>query len=149
MKCIVNKCSLSQYFSIQSEFFSAERIPLINFHTAAGESRKRLITDMIIGRKIISYCIIKRCHWLWISVSALTFIWARIAIESFLILLSTNPHMNRPARKPTVWHLRNVSTQISLRSPRRLICADTFRHRGIELWFLEQKSTGGERSISR
>ena len=40
---------------------------------------------------------------------------------------------SRPARKPTVWPLRNVSTQISLRIPRRLVRGDTFRHSGIEL----------------
>ena len=32
--------------------------------------------------------------------------------------------------KPTLWTLRNVSTQIRLRSPRRLIRVDTFRLRG-------------------
>ena len=36
-------------------------------------------------------------------------------------------------RKPTLWTMRNVSTQISLRRPRRLIRADTFHHRGIEV----------------
>ena len=41
--------------------------------------------------------------------------------------------MSRPARKPTLWPMRNVSTQISLRSPRRLIRADTFRLKGIEV----------------
>ena len=36
-------------------------------------------------------------------------------------------------RKTTLWALRNVSTHISMRSPRKLIRADTFRHRGIEV----------------
>ena len=35
--------------------------------------------------------------------------------------------MSRVARKPTLWNLRNVSTQISLRSLRRLFLAHTFR----------------------
>ena len=35
--------------------------------------------------------------------------------------------------KPTLWTLRNVSTQISLRILHRLIRADTFRLRGIEV----------------
>ena len=35
-------------------------------------------------------------------------------------------NMSRPPRKPTLWILRNVSTQIGLRSPRRLIRVDTF-----------------------
>ena len=38
--------------------------------------------------------------------------------------------MSRSTRNPTLWTLRNVSTQISMRSPRRLIRADTFRLRG-------------------
>ena len=41
-------------------------------------------------------------------------------------------HVSRPARKPILRHLRNVSTQISLRYPRRLIRADTFRLRCVE-----------------
>ena len=51
--------------------------------------------------------------------------------------------MRRPARKPTLWPPCNVSTQISLRSSRRL--TDPSRHipyqgeRGIELGFLKQK----------
>ena len=35
--------------------------------------------------------------------------------------------MSRPTRKSTVWTLRKVSTRISLRMPRRLIRANTFR----------------------
>ena len=42
-------------------------------------------------------------------------------------------YMSRPARRPTLWPLRNVSAQISLRNPRRLIRADTFRLRGIDV----------------
>ena len=34
--------------------------------------------------------------------------------------------MSRPARKPTLWTLRKVSTRISLNMPRRLTRADTF-----------------------
>ena len=41
--------------------------------------------------------------------------------------------MSRSTRKPTLLTLRNVSTQISLRSPRRLIQADTFRLNGVEV----------------
>ena len=41
--------------------------------------------------------------------------------------------LSRPARKQTLWTLRNVSTHISLRSPRRLIWADTFCLRWIEV----------------
>ena len=41
-------------------------------------------------------------------------------------------HYFNPAPR-VVWPLRNVSTQISLRIPRRLIRADTFRIRGIEV----------------
>ena len=37
--------------------------------------------------------------------------------------------ISRPARKPTLCPLHNVSTQISLRNPRRLFRADTFRLR--------------------
>ena len=37
------------------------------------------------------------------------------------------PQLSRPARKPTLWSLRNVSTRISMPSPRRLIRAETFR----------------------
>ena len=42
-------------------------------------------------------------------------------------------YMSRSARKRTIWPLHNVSTQISLRISRRLIRADTFRLRGIEV----------------
>ena len=42
-------------------------------------------------------------------------------------------HMSRSTRKPTVWTLCNVSTQISLRDHRRLVRADTFRIMGIEV----------------
>ena len=42
-------------------------------------------------------------------------------------------HMSRSARKPTLWTLSNISTQISLRIPRRLIRADSFRLWGIEI----------------
>ena len=42
-------------------------------------------------------------------------------------------NMSCSTRKPSVWTLRNVSNQISLRSPRRQIRADTFRLRGIEV----------------
>ena len=35
--------------------------------------------------------------------------------------------------EPTLWHLLNVSIQITLRNPRKLIRADTFRIRGIEI----------------
>ena len=51
-------------------------------------------------------------------------------------------HMSRSMRKPTLWSLRYVSTQISMRSQRRLIQADSYRlnwDRGIELWFMKQK----------
>ena len=41
--------------------------------------------------------------------------------------------MIRFSKNPTVWTLRNVSIQISLRSPRMLIRADTFRLRGIKV----------------
>ena len=34
--------------------------------------------------------------------------------------------MSRPARKPTLWTLRKVSTRISLRNPRMLTRTDTF-----------------------
>ena len=44
-----------------------------------------------------------------------------------------NLYMSRLAGKPTLWSLRNVSNQSSLRSPRRLIRADTFRLRGIDV----------------
>ena len=39
--------------------------------------------------------------------------------------------MSRPARKPTLWPLRNVSTQIRPHSPRKLIRAETFRLGGL------------------
>ena len=39
--------------------------------------------------------------------------------------------MSHPARKPTLWPLRNNSTNISLHSLRRRIRADTFRLNGI------------------
>ena len=45
----------------------------------------------------------------------------------------------------------NVSTQICLRSPRRLIWADTFRLRGIEVYsnyYWNRESTGGEKCLS-
>ena len=42
-------------------------------------------------------------------------------------------NMSRSTRKPTLWALRNVSDQISMRSPRRLIRANTFRRRGKEV----------------
>ena len=42
-------------------------------------------------------------------------------------------HLSRSARKRTLWLLRNVSTQISLRSPRKLIRADALRLRGVEV----------------
>ena len=45
--------------------------------------------------------------------------------------------MSLPTRKPTLWSLRNLSTQISLRSPRRLIRADTFRLRVIDVMIPE------------
>ena len=41
--------------------------------------------------------------------------------------------MSRPARKPTWWLLHNLSSQISLRIPRRLIRVKTFRLRVIEV----------------
>ena len=60
--------------------------------------------------------------------------------------------MSRPTRHPTLWPLRNVSTHISrLRSPRRLIRADTFRLRGIQVWSNDswnRKSTAGEKCLS-
>ena len=42
-------------------------------------------------------------------------------INVHLFSSSKQYNMNRPESKPTVWPLHNVSTQISLRSPRRLI----------------------------
>ena len=36
-------------------------------------------------------------------------------------------NMSRPARKPTLWTLRKVSTRISTSMPRRLTRIDTFR----------------------
>ena len=42
-------------------------------------------------------------------------------------------YMSRPARKPSTWPMRNVSTQTSLRSSRKLIRAYTFRLRAIEV----------------
>ena len=36
-------------------------------------------------------------------------------------------YLSRPTRKPTSWPLRNVSTRIGLRVPRRLTRIDTFR----------------------
>ena len=44
--------------------------------------------------------------------------------------------------------MRNVSAQISLRSPRRLIRADTFRLRVIDVKSNDVKSTGGEKFLS-
>ena len=44
-----------------------------------------------------------------------------------------------------------LQIQISLRNPRRLIRADTFRLRGIEVWInysWNRKSTGGEKCLS-
>ena len=40
---------------------------------------------------------------------------------------SSNRHLRRYARKPTVWIMRKVSTRNSLSLPRRLTRADTFR----------------------
>ena len=51
-------------------------------------------------------------------------------------------HMCRSMRKPTLWTLRNVSTKISLRTPRRLIRFDTFRLWGIDIQ--SNDSTEGE-----
>ena len=42
-------------------------------------------------------------------------------------------HMSRSMRKPALWTLRNVSIRISLRSLLRLIRADVFRLKGIEV----------------
>ena len=42
-------------------------------------------------------------------------------------------HESRSTRKPTLWTLRNVSTQISLRRQHMLIRADTFHLGGIEV----------------
>ena len=41
--------------------------------------------------------------------------------------------MSHFTRKPLLWTLRNLSNRISLRTPRRLIRADTFHIRGIDL----------------
>ena len=46
-------------------------------------------------------------------------------------------NMSLHARKPTLWPLRNVSYQISLR---RLIRAATFRFRGIEVMIPETEN---------
>ena len=43
-------------------------------------------------------------------------------------------NVTRSTRKPTLWTLRNVSTRISLGSPRKLIRADSFRLRRIEIY---------------
>ena len=42
------------------------------------------------------------------------------------VYCKTKVYMSRLARKPTVWTLRKVSSQISLSMPRRLIRIDTF-----------------------
>ena len=57
---------------------------------------------------------------------------AAVHLEVFDYRVKTK--MSRPARKPTLWPLRNVSTQISLCNPRRLIRAYTFRRRRVEIW---------------
>ena len=41
-------------------------------------------------------------------------------------------NISRSTRKPAVWTLLNVSTKVSLPSPRMLIRSDTFRLRGID-----------------
>ena len=60
--------------------------------------------------------------------------------------------MIRSTRKPTLCTLRNVSTKIRLHSSHRLIRADIFRIRGIDVqsndsW--NRKSTGGVNCLSR
>ena len=52
-----------------------------------------------------------------------------------------------PARKPTVWPLRNVSTQIRLRCPRRLIRVDTFRLRGDRVMIPETENPQEAKSV--
>ena len=41
--------------------------------------------------------------------------------------INSDLYMSHPARKPTLWTQRNVSTRISLSMPRRLTRIDTFR----------------------
>ena len=58
--------------------------------------------------------------------------------------------MSRSTRKLTLWTLRSVSTQIRLRSPNRLIWADNFRLREIDVYSndsLNRKSTRGEKYL--
>ena len=60
-------------------------------------------------------------------------------------------YMSCPARQSTLWTLGNVSTQIILRNPRRLIRADTLRLRRIHVkrndsW--NRKYAGGEKCLS-
>ena len=48
-------------------------------------------------------------------------------MEKLAVIRNINKvHMSRSVRKPLIWTLRNVSTQNSLRNPRRLIRADKF-----------------------
>ena len=73
--------------------------------------------------------------------------------SSFCTHYSSNKeiYMSRSTRKTTLLTLRNVSTQISLRSPRRLIRVCTFRPRGIKVYRNDSwniKSTGGEKGLS-
>ena len=60
-------------------------------------------------------------------------------------------YLSRSKRKPTLRTLRNISTQISLRSIYRLIRVDTFHLRGIGVYINDswnRKSTWGEISQS-
>ena len=59
--------------------------------------------------------------------------------------------MSRSTRKPTLWTLRNVSTQISMRSSRMLIWASLIpsqEDRGIVLWFLKQENPQQAKHVS-
>ena len=68
------------------------------------------------------------CMWEWKVSYALQNNNLHISIR-----LDCNTLLRRSTRKPTLWTLRNVSTWISLRIPLRLIRADTFRHRDIQV----------------
>ena len=50
-----------------------------------------------------------------------------IIIDCYFGKYNTEEHLSRPARKPTLWTPRKVSTRISLSMPRRLIRIYTFR----------------------
>ena len=83
MKCIVNQCSLSRYFSIQSELSSAKRIPL-NFNHE--------IYHFLCGiNKIISYpkCSLNITIQLNVIEQTISFIDVKCIIEVYLPNLST------------------------------------------------------------